>query len=79
MASFILSVTIFDFLCLFAIIIIEKQTAADRRSARKKSLNHLTITVTVLAGLWRLSAFTRKIFSEGITDGKDSHRIADYG
>ena len=31
-----LSVTIFDFLRLFAIIIIEKQTAADRRSARKK-------------------------------------------
>lgn len=73
-----LSVTIFDFLRLFAIIIIEKQTAADRRSAAK-SLNHLTITVTVLAGLWRLSAFTRKIFSEGITNGKDSHRIADYG
>jgi hypothetical protein len=31
-----LSVTIFDFLCLFAIIIIEKQMAADRRSAAKK-------------------------------------------
>ena len=72
-----LSVTIFDFLRLFAIIIIEKQMAADRRSARKIE-NQLTITVTVLAGLWRLSAFTRKIFFEGITNGKDSHRIADY-
>ena len=41
-----LSVTIFDFLRLFAIIIIEKQMAADRRSARKIE-NQLTKVTTV--------------------------------
>ena len=53
-----LSVTIFDFFRLFAIIIIEKQMAADRRSARKIE-NQLTKVTTVkvckaLGGRYRL-------------------------
>ena len=44
--GFLLNVTIFDFLRLFAIIIIEKQMAADRRSARKIE-NQLTKVTTV--------------------------------
>ena len=69
---------LFDFFVLFVIIIIEMQMAADRRLAQFKISVYRNKPLS-LSGCGGLFLFSGKIFSKGITNGKNCYCITYYG